>query len=91
MAKTFASNIIIDLSYNWSKYIQFEVFDNCFKCVVYINTLFSPCYLRFINSDVVKYIQILTSCNTVIVLRNIFLLLLIAWVGMESFSNFGAS
>ena len=29
LAKTFVSNIIIDLSYNLSKYIQFEVFENC--------------------------------------------------------------
>ena len=40
----FASNIIIDLSYNLSNYIQFEVFENCLKWVAYINTLFSPCY-----------------------------------------------
>ena len=58
LAKTFASNIIIDLSYNLSKYMQFEVFENYLKWVVYINTLFSPC---------------------------------IAWVGMESSSNFSVS
>ena len=58
LAKTFASNIIIDLSYNLSKYIQFEGFENYLKWVVYINTLFSPC---------------------------------IAWVGMESSSNFSVS
>ena len=29
-----------------SKYIQFEVFQNCLKWVFYINTLFSPCSYR---------------------------------------------
>ena len=45
LAKIFVSNIIIDLSYNLSKYTQSEVFQNCLKWVVYINTLFSPCSL----------------------------------------------
>ena len=40
----FASNIIIDLSYNLSNYIQFQIFENCLQWVAYINTLFSPCY-----------------------------------------------
>ena len=44
LAKTFPSNIITDLSYNLSKYIEFEVFETCLKWVVYVNTLFSPCY-----------------------------------------------
>ena len=43
LAKTFLTNLIIDLSYNFSKYMQFEVFENCLKWVVYIYTLFSPC------------------------------------------------
>ena len=37
----FASNIIIDLLYNLSNYIQFEVFESCLKWVAYINTLYS--------------------------------------------------
>ena len=40
MAKTFVSNIIIDLSYNLSyKYIQFEVFESSLKWVVYTGPL----------------------------------------------------
>ena len=39
----FSSNVIIDLSYNLSNCIQFEVSENCLKWVAYINTLFSPC------------------------------------------------
>ena len=31
LAKTFLSNLIIDLSYNLNKYMQFEVFENCLK------------------------------------------------------------
>ena len=42
LAKTFLTNLITDLSYNFSKYMQFEVFENCLKWVVYIYTLFSP-------------------------------------------------
>ena len=38
LVKTFVSNIIIDLSYNLSKYKQFELFQNCLKWVVYVNT-----------------------------------------------------
>ena len=39
LAKTFVSNIIMDLSYLLSKYILLEVFENCLKCVVYIKLL----------------------------------------------------
>ena len=42
LVKTFASNII-DLSYNLSKYTQFEVFEKCLHWVVYIKTLLSAC------------------------------------------------
>ena len=61
LAKTFPSNIIIDLSYNLSKYIQFEVFENCLKWVVYINTLFSPCYRLGRNGKLLKFLRILIT------------------------------
>ena len=46
LAKTFARNIIIDLTYNLNKYIQSEMFENSLKWVVYINTLFSSFIAR---------------------------------------------
>ena len=58
LAKTLAGNIIKYLPYNLSKFIKFEVFENCLKWIVYISILFSPC---------------------------------IAWIGMESCSNFCVS
>ena len=61
LTKTFLSNIIIDLSYNLSKYIQFEVFENCLKWVVYINTLFSPCYRLGRNGKLLKFLRILIT------------------------------
>ena len=61
LAKTFPSNIIIDLSYNLSKYIQSEVFENCLKWVVYINTLFSPCYRLGRNGKLLKFLRILIT------------------------------
>ena len=60
LAKTFLSNII-DLSYNLSKYIQFEVFENCLKWVAYINTLFSPCYRFGRNRKLLKFLNILIT------------------------------
>ena len=57
----FASNIIIDLSYNLSNYIQFEVFENCLKWVAYINTLFSPCYRLGRNGKLLKCLRILIT------------------------------
>ena len=41
---------------------------------VYNVSLFCFLLFYYISSDIVIYIQILSSCNTVIVLRNIFLL-----------------
>ena len=35
--KSFASNMIIDLSYNMSKYVSINTFENCLKSFVYIN------------------------------------------------------
>ena len=46
LAKTFVRNIIIDLTYNLSKYLQSEVFENSLKWVVYSNTLFSSFIAR---------------------------------------------
>ena len=42
LIKSFASNIIIDLSYSLS-INSINTFENCLKWVVYINTLWSPC------------------------------------------------
>ena len=61
LAKIFASNIIIDLSYNLSNCIQFEVFENCLKWVAYINTLFSPCYRLGRNGKFLKCLRILIA------------------------------
>ena len=61
LAKMFASNIIIDLSYNLSNYIQFEVFENCLNWVTYINTLFSPCYRLGRNGKLLKCLRILIT------------------------------
>ena len=61
LAKMFASNIIIDLSYNLSNYLQFEVFENCLKWVAYINTLFSPCYRLGRNGKLVICLRILIT------------------------------
>ena len=57
----FASNIIIDVSYNLSNYIQFEVFADCLKWVAYINTLFSPCYRLGWNGKLLKCLRILIT------------------------------
>ena len=54
----FASNIIIDLFYNLSNYIQLEVFENCLKWVAYINILFSPCYRLGRNRKLLKCLRI---------------------------------
>ena len=59
--KIFAGNIIIDLSYNLSNYIQFEVFENCLKLVAYINTMFSPCYRLGRNGKLLKCLRILIT------------------------------
>ena len=57
----FASNIIIDLSYNLSNYIQFEVFENCLKWVAYIYKLFSPCYCLGRNGKLLKCLRVLIT------------------------------
>ena len=57
----FASYIIIDLSYNLSNYIQFEVFEKCLKCIAYINTLFSPCYCLGRNGKLLKCLHVLIT------------------------------
>ena len=58
--KHFAANIIIDLSCSLSKYIQFEVFQNFLRWVVYINTLLSPCSYRLDrNGMLLKFLRIL--------------------------------
>ena len=57
----FASNIIIDLSYNLSNYIQFEVFENCLKWVAYIYKLFSPCYCLGRNGKLLKCLLVLIT------------------------------
>ena len=46
-------NLILFISLILSKYIEFEVFENCLKWVDYINTLFSPC---------IAWIGIMESC-----------------------------
>ena len=61
LAKMFASYIIIDLSYNLSNYIQFEVFENCLKCIAYINTLFSPCHCLGRNGKLLKCLHVLIT------------------------------
>ena len=61
LTKTFPSNIILDLLYSLSKYIQSEVFENCLKWVVYINTLFSPCYRLGRNGKLLKFLRILIT------------------------------
>ena len=57
----FASNIITDLPYNLSNYIQFEVFENCLKWIPYINTLFSPCCRLGRNGTLLKCLRILIT------------------------------
>ena len=37
LVKSFASNMIIDLSYNMSKYKSINTFENCLKWFVYVN------------------------------------------------------
>ena len=70
LAKPFVSNITIDLSYNLSKYIQFEVFQNCLKWVVYIYTLFSPCIAWIGMEDwrLLRFLRIL-MCKQPCILR----------------------
>ena len=59
LAKIFASNIISDISYNLSNYIQFEIFENYLKWVAYISTLFSPCYRLVQKGKLLKCLHIL--------------------------------
>ena len=58
LTKMFSSNIIIDVSYNLSNYIEFEVFEDCLKWVAYINTLLSPCYRLGRNGKLIKCLRI---------------------------------
>ena len=44
-----------------SKYIQFEVFQNCLKWVVYINTLFSPCIAWIGMESCLKFCILITA------------------------------
>ena len=37
LVKSFASNMIIDLSYNMSKYKSINTFENCLKWFIYVN------------------------------------------------------
>ena len=61
LAKIFVSNIIIDLSYNVSKYIQSKVFQNCLKWVFYINTLFSLCIAWIGMESCLKFCILITA------------------------------
>ena len=61
LAKTFFSNIVIDLLYHLSNYLQFEMFENCLKWFLYIDTLIWRYYHLGSNEKLLKYLGILKA------------------------------
>ena len=78
----FRYKYIIILSFNLSKYIQCEVFENCFKWVSYINTLFSPCSAWI---EMKSCLNFCVSCQQLYIIktgtesRNLCIVLAVPW------------